>query len=58
MDISTEDSVAQESLVASKVVSNDLKPRDNATKMKPQLLKHSTTLSKVRLVYYRPGTSC
>ena len=56
MDISTEDSVAQESLVASRVVSNDLKPRDNATKMEPQLLKHSATLSKVRLVYYRPGT--
>ena len=46
-DISTEDTVAQESLVASKVVSNDLKPRDDATKMEPQLLKRSTTLSKV-----------
>ena len=39
--------MAQESLVASKVVSNDLKPRDDATKMESQLLKRSTTLSKV-----------
>ena len=46
-DISIEESVAQESLTPLKDVSKKLKPSVDATKNEPQLLKRSTTLSKV-----------
>ena len=46
-DISIEESVAQESLTPLKDVSKKLKPSVDVTKNGPQLLKHSTTLSKV-----------
>ena len=46
-DVSIEESVAWESLTPLQDVSKKLEPSVDATKNGPQLLKHSTTLSKV-----------